>query len=243
MIYRLLFIHDEAISSAGAPLSSALLRTCRQILGESQPILCGENTFLMEIWAEQRPPGVPWRFWGRFLDCRTLIQWPGRAKDGRLRRMKRWEVKILLEREQFIPPVKAGVRKICQILSDLPDLESLHVEVDGLGYQFPRILQSFTLLRNIQKVKFDGVPPVYAQYLKGKMIGGEPLDHLPKMYDALQNYAGPFEECESSLKEACDAMENDDVEVFKSARAYIIKTVTKRMEDAEECLFDHDGKE
>lgn len=242
MIYRLLFLHCEPISSAGAHLSATFLRTCKQILDEAQPILCGENTFLMEIWAEPRPPGVPWRFWGRFLDCRTLIQWPGRAKDGRLRRMKRWEVKVLLEREANVPPVKAGVRKICQILSDLPDLESLHIRVDGLGHQFPRILQSCTLLRRVQKVEFEGVPRVYAGYLEGKMTGKEPVDHLPKMYDALQTYAGPFEECEPSLKEACDAMENDDVEVFKNAREDIVKMVTERMREAEAHLYYHDGK-
>jgi hypothetical protein len=243
MIYRLLFLQTEPISSSGAHLSAALLRTCTQIRDEAQPILCGENTFLMEIWAEPRPPGVPWRFWGRFLDCRTLIQWPSRAKDGRLRRMKRWEVKVVLEREQNVPPVKAGVRKICQILSDLPELESLFIRVEGLGHQFPRILQSFTLLRNVGKVEFEGVPCVYSQYLGCKMMGREPVDHLPKMYDVLQNYAGPFAECEGSLKEACDAMENDDVDFFKRARADIVKTVVERMRKAEECLFDHDGKE
>ena len=71
------------------------------------------------------------------------------------------------------------------------------------------------------------------------MTGNSSL-HLSKMYDALEFYAGPFDCCEDSLQEACDAMEEDDVDRFKRARAEIITMVTERMSNATNHLFDHD---
>jgi hypothetical protein len=47
------------------------------------------------------------------------------------------------------------------------------------------------------------------------MQGNSPLDHLPRMYDALQHYAGHFDCVEDELQEACEAIEGDDVEGFK----------------------------
>ena len=44
------------------------------------------------------------------------------------------------------------------------------------------------------------------------MTGDDVLVHLPKMYEALQGYAGPFDCCEEILQEACDAMEEDNVD-------------------------------
>lgn len=38
-----------------------------------------------------------------------------------------------------------------------------------------------------------------AKYLKTLMEGNEPLDHLPRMYCALQRYAGSFEHCEDQM--------------------------------------------
>ena len=105
---------------------------------------------------------------------------------------------------------------MCCVLSETYKLDYLRITLDGRGYfnaqSFDRVLESFTLLRNVREVVLDEVPPVYAKYLESKMTGDDVLVHLPKMYEALQGYAGPFDCCEEILQEACDAMEEDNVD-------------------------------
>ena len=86
------------------------------------------------------------------------------------------------------------------------------------------------------------VKPRYKQYLIDVMQGDSPLDHLPKMYDALQHYAGQLDWCDKELQCALEAMEDDNVEDFKRIRATVIEKVTTRMASARERLFDHDAE-
>jgi hypothetical protein len=104
-------------------------------------------------------------------------------------------------------------------------------------------LQPFTLLRNVSRVEICGVVrPHYKQYLIDTMQGNSPLDHLPRMYDGLQHYAGHSDCVEDELQEACEAIEGDDVEGFKLIRAEVVKKLTAFMADARERLFDHDAR-
>ncbi len=98
------------------------------------------------------------------------------------------------------------------------------------------------MLRNVRVVDFHGVRPRYRRYLKDTMVGRTPVDHLPKIFDALEHFAGPFDCCEEDLQQAVDSMEEDDAERFKHIRAKIIKRVHVRMENALSHLFDHDAK-
>jgi len=156
--------------------------------------------------------------------------------------------------------VKKTVRGVCKILSETPELQSLNVSlVDFMGTgsddfadvgsdpsmeikSYSHVLQPFALLRNVRVVDLHGVRPRYGRYLKDIMAGCTPVDHLPKMFDALEHFAGPFDCCEEDLQRAVDAMEEDDAETFKHIRAEIIKRVHVRMENALGHLFDHDAK-
>ena len=86
------------------------------------------------------------------------------------------------------------------------------------------------------------VKPRYKQYLIDVMQGDSPLDHLPKMYDALQHYAGQLDCCDEELRCALKAMEDENVDDFKRIRATVIEKVTTGMASAQERLFDHDAK-
>jgi hypothetical protein len=137
-----------------------------------------------------------------------------------------------------VDTVKSALLAVCCILSEIPKLDYMHIKLDGRGHfsakSFPQVLESFTLLRNVRNVVLDGVKPVYAKYLGSKITGCSPLDHLPKMYDALRYYAGHF---------PCAAMENNNVDQFKRERQKIITQVTEYMEDAKSPLFDHNAIE
>jgi hypothetical protein len=122
-------------------------------------------------------------------------------------------------------------------------------------------LQPFTRLRNVGRVDVRGVvKPQNKQYLIDVMQGGSGLNNLPKMYGALEYYGGPFYYCGEDLEDACEAMEDGDVELFKRLREKIIQTVTAcmmtgkatactepeivtaRMAGAKERLFDYDAR-
>lgn len=145
-------------------------------------------------------------------------------------------------------------------LEEFPIKEWLIENYEVLS-QCATALQPFARLRNVGRVDVHGVvKPQYKQYLIDVMQGGSGLNNLPKMYDALEYYGGPFYYCDEDLEDACEAMENGDVELFKRVREEIIQTVTAcmvtgkatacmvpelvtaRMADAKERLFDYDAR-
>lgn len=54
------------------------------------------------------------------------------------------------------------------------------------------------------------------------MTGIEPLDRLPKMYNALQCYAGPFDQVQQLMRKACLTLENHDVKEFGRFRMEVL---------------------
>jgi hypothetical protein len=90
-----------------------------------------------------------------------------------------------------------------------------------------------TEMRNLgQRYDIRGlIKPWYKQYLTDIMQSDSPLGHLPKMYDALQYYAGHLGCWQGDPKEAFKAMENDNVENFKHIRQTIIEKATARIVD------------
>jgi hypothetical protein len=142
--------------------------------------------------------------------------------------------------------------KVAKTLSDVRDLRHLRITLGGYEqsnippfeelYKYSHLLQPFALIRNVGLVDVSGgVRPRFAQYLKSVMEGGSPMDHLPKMYDALEYLAGLFNEYEDDLQRACDATENDDddVEEFKRIRMELVQRVIDRTERTLNSLFDH----
>jgi|SRR5579862_3948869 len=237
MIYRLLLLHDESIDLTVA-LNPAILRTCRQILFESRRVLYGENIFQIKIWEKDYAERAYFLYCDHFAEgAELLFPW---IKD-----IRRFEILVEVQNAYEARNVKSAVRAVCRLLSEFPKLDYLHISLYSCGtfsaQSVSHVLESFTLLRNVRRVTLDGVPPVYSQYLKRKMTGSSPLDHLPKMYEALELYAGHFDLCEKSLQQACDAMEIDDIDGFKRARTRIITDVTEFMSNAKSHLFDHDA--
>jgi hypothetical protein len=97
---------------------------------------------------------------------------------------------------------RADARVVCNVLSRIGNLDSLHLKLDRLGFdaqRFPRVLESFALLRNIRRVILDRVLPIYRKYLRGKMTRCSPLNYLPKIYEVLEFYIGPFDYYEDIL--------------------------------------------
>jgi hypothetical protein len=192
----------------------------------------------MRIWDKEDEPRA------YFLSCDHFAKDAEWRFGPRLQDMKRFEISVEIKSEDEVLNVKAIVRDVCNVLSSISNLDYLHLKLDGRGFDaqlFPRVLESFTLLRNVNRVILENVPPVYAQYLRDRITGYSPLHHLPRMYEALEFYAGHFDCCEDLLQEAYAAMEDDDSDRFSLAREGIITMVNEYMTNAHDHLFDHDA--
>lgn len=231
------FEWDELV---GCNLSSGLFRVCRQVYEEGSAILWGENVFAFKVWEQYGEERA------------TFLRAPNHIENSRKRRVPIHRIKkykILVEihlKEQFWS-TRSSVRKVCQTLSDSPVLQQLNISLE-IENEEPdnqissRVLEPFALLRHVSTVTIDGVSPQYALYLKSVMEGSAPLDYLPKMYQALQSFAGPFDHCEEYLQMACQAMEDCDSERFKHIREMVIDGVDTHMKLVRAHLFDHDAK-
>ena len=104
-------------------------------------------------------------------------------------------------------------------------------------------LRPFTLLRKVSRVENHGVvKPPYKQYLIETMQGSSPLDHLSRMYDALQHYAGHIDCVEGELQKACKAIESDDERDFKRVRAAVVEKVEAYMAETKQKLYESDAR-
>ena len=124
------------------------------------------------------------------------------------------------------------------LTASVPESDDLVIHHIEVLLQCARALQPFALLRNVGHVEFRGViEPRYKQDLTDIMQGNGPVDHLPKMYEALQYYVGQLDYYERELEYACEAVEDEDVEGFKRIRARLVA----RMSSSRKRLFDHDA--
>ena len=71
------------------------------------------------------------------------------------------------------------------------------------------------------------------------MEGNEPVDHLPRMYHALQRYAGSFDRCEDQMQEDCDAMEDCNGKKFEEIRERVVMSMEEHMVETKSVLFEH----
>ena len=251
-------------------LHPKVLRMCHQVLSEARIILYRQNVFRILIHDEMETRADFLALNDRFI-AQSVLEAKTRL-GTRFQEMRRFEISVLAGMGSNIRRIKAAVRSVTEVLRGLDQLDYLHLKfpvsesypqspnlnlsaqsrlTDYLHLYSPpypfaslhfRSLEGFAALRNVGTVVLDGIDPEYGQYLTKTMTGCSPLDYLPKMYDALKLYAGPFDYCALLLREACDAMEMDDVDRFKHVREDIIAMVTHPMIEAEDHLFDHDAR-
>ncbi|KAM5346319.1 hypothetical protein ACJ41O_009324 [Fusarium nematophilum] len=98
------------------------------------------------------------------------------------------------------------------------------------------------MLRRVGRGTTTGVPRIFAQYLERRMTGSAPLDHLPKMYEALELYAGPFDFTGPLLQEAIDAVEFGEAQELKALMVQILEQVDDYMRGLASRLYEHDGQ-
>lgn len=229
-------------------LQVQILRVNRKLYGEGLEILYGENYFRIKIfdkYQEERAYFVTCDHFGKDVQD-SLPQF---------KLIQHYDIWVEIQDEEDRWSVKPAVRKVANILSGIPRIKHLRITLGGhekycnleaLGeevYACSRVLQSFTLLRGVQRVDLSGgVRPRYAKYLKNVMEGKSLLDHLPKMHDALEHLAGPFDKFQDGLQMACNAMEDDDVQEFKRVRSDIIRQFVERTQYALNHLTDNDAE-
>ena len=280
IIYRYLLtgrIHvpsteDFSLNTITRPpdLYPVILRTCRRILFEAQPILYGENTFGIFIY--------PYFALDTYLYVAGDLPFPQYSRNLS-KWVRRLDIQIQLSDGERSNTFKDCLRSVCVFLSELPRLDHIHIKLDydivsasdsedetgsETGGQtggetgsetgdesdirtLSIALQGFTLLRNLQSVTFENVLPVHAKVLKGLMTGNSPLDHLPKMHKALRAYLRCYSNLSRRtrkyLQEARYAMQGYNVKKFKKLRAKILVMIDGHVAHHKSHLFDYDAKE
>lgn len=102
--------------------------------------------------------------------------------------------------------------------------------------------KNFDLLRRLDNVAIAGVSRVHAEYPRHRMTGCAPLDNLPKAYEVLELYAGPFNFSVALLQKAIDAVEAGHVQEFKDSRAQNVEQVDGYMKESASRLYEHDSQ-
>lgn len=228
-------------------LHPQILRSNQQLYHEGLDVLYGRNYFYMRIWSKYDEPRVPFAL-GDFLEHHGHYE----TQWQQLHRIQHYDIYVELQSDDEYFVIKSAVRRVAAQLSEMSSLKHLRIVLgEHVSYQhsppewlydYSRVLQPFTLLRNVARVEVTGaIQPRYSEYLRDIMEGGSPRDHLPKMYQALEELAGPFEEFEDDLSEACEAMEEDDTKRFKELRSKLTQQVVNRTLEKLNHLLDHDA--
>lgn len=229
-------------------LQVQVLRVNKQLCREGLQILYGENYFLMTIWAEFGGERI------HFVNCHYFTE-QYKRRLPLLHLIHHYVIKLKVQNERDRWVVQGAAQRAANVLSRMPRIKHLHINIgghplynnlEGLDqeyYAYSRVLEPFTLLRGVGRVDFSGgVPPEYAEHLKNTMEGRSPLDHLPKMYDALERLVQPFEGYHIDLHTPWDATERGDLETFKDCRSRLRSSIVERTQNALNHLMDHDAE-
>ena len=251
LILRQLLLCTPYISYSGPyDLHVQVLRANKQLYSEGLEILYGENYFRMKIFEDRTPEGAVY-----FVKCNQFgHQFAEQIKNNlpRFKLIQHYDIYVEIRNVGDEYSIKPAVRNVANLLSEIPRIKHLRITLGGDEencnleasseevYLCSPVLELFTLLRGVHRVDFiGGIKPNYAENFKKTMEGNSPLDHLPKMYDALEDLAGPFEECQHDLMWACEVMENNDAKQFKFIRGNLSQYVVQRIQDALNHLTDH----
>jgi hypothetical protein len=235
------------VTSRTSGLHPQILQVNKQLYVEGLGVLYGENYFRMKI--SERYGGDH----ADFVKCNHFAE-DIRYQLPRYKFIQHYDIYVEIQNEENLWAVRSTVQKVASVLSDVPRLKHLRITLGGdeesydsqpLGeevYACSHVLEPFTLLRGVHCVDVHaGLHPYYARYLKNIMEGRSPLDHLPKMYDALEYLAGPFDGFEDDLSIACSAMYDYDIQGFKEVRAELAQKFVERAKHALDHLLDHDA--
>lgn len=284
MIYRLLLVADKPLGNEAGNefgfsrpqwakfreyhLQPAILRTCRQVHQEARPILFGENTIGIQIYATTAQDEFDSDSSDSFssgdsssdedeMEPKTLFmnfelkRGPSYSQDHipSIKKFQRIEIVIdtvYLELED----VGYDVRFLCSTLCKMPMLHymSLHLlkecrrNSNKSNKNNHTILGPFGTLRNMRSVAIHGVPQPFAQRLKGLMLGNTPQADGKEMYRLLEKYVKGPKGSLSDLQKASVAVKELDFQKFKEIRSKILSDGQRAIEAAVQHISDCDPK-
>lgn len=138
----------------------------------------------------------------------------------RVEKMEQFLIKVELQGDGDFEAVKGSLLRVCDVLSESAKLRRLDIILEddhgNLTKSVIRVLEPFTILRDVDFVNFRGVPPVYAHYLQTVMTKGpESLEEMPRRYFELQQRIGLDNHLEKSMRRAMEEMERGLTSRFK----------------------------
>ena len=232
------------------------LRVYRAVYHEASKILYSENTFATKIWTKERS-GYAFFFAGDTLHTVSHM-FEAKETGFPIQRIKRYVIKVELQAEGEYSAVYDSARKVYEVLSATADLRSLHITLELKGaiedQSLYRVLEPFSLLRNVQSVAIDGSlaphrgecvpspPEQYASDLRRLIEGDSPVQDLHKMLDVLYDYARKHYDPEDFIK-LFYAVQDKNVQEFKRLRCEMMAEIDAYHADIRSQVFAYDTQE
>lgn len=226
MIYRFLLRHHKPIGdSPPVRLGTQILRTCSQIRDEALPILYGENTWEIRVYAKD----------GQACCSAVATQDLGSQKGplfhpNHIHHLRRLQISIADAPYQDIERIPNAIPGLCEALStsEIPKLDYLHIEVGGLSCKshYIPIFDKFTRLPCFRNVYFTNVgPSSYGKLLMRRITQRRPPSSIRRMYESFVTFARPYSFCRDYIRGAARAVARGDVEALmeemKRANYYV----------------------
>lgn len=232
-------------------LQPQIFQVNRQLSQGGLKILYNENYFRINIkpgdedYCVDTPLGQPLMMEdgedGIFSD---QVQW---KKFGGV---QRFDIDVEFDQEWEYWSSRSLVCRVAAQLSNLSPLKHLQITLredekdcsgpfDDLNCD-ACVLRSLTILRNVAKVDISGdLSLERAQHLMNIIEGSSPRDHLPRMYDALEELTGYSSDYKHSLRWAAECMEASGADGFKKEREALIKRIVRRNTGLLNNLYGH----
>lgn len=246
-------------------LQPAILCTCRQVYQEARPLLIGENTIGIQIYGcEVQDSSLSGSCYFHKLDdfsdesneveyeSRTIFMNYilnqgveemvfSRNLIACFQTFQRFEIVIDTANVE-LKDVTLNVENLCSILSDMSPLQhiSLHLLEHPCRKNNHPTLGPFGILRNVRSVVICGVPLPFAERLKKLMLGNTPQENVKEMYRLLESYVKGPKGNISDLQKASKALQEWDLQMFKTIRSKILLDGQRCMEDALLHIGDYD---
>lgn len=213
---------------------------------EARALFYSENTMAFEISAYKSEREMA-LFSCRYINYDHIAE--SKIDGVPVEKTERFLVKVEIQCHEQFPIVFSSVKHTVDVLLENPRLRQLEIilEDDHCGVQKPvlRVLEPFARLRNVEKVIFKNVPPVYARYLRTKMTEGpSKLKSLLKKYHVTDKRVHELRYVDNQMETLLHEMERGHKTKYEYLEGKVIWAVDRdagrQLEECEESEEDEE---
>ncbi|CAG8956762.1 hypothetical protein HYFRA_00011151 [Hymenoscyphus fraxineus] len=234
MVYRLLLVSHKPIPDSSqlgcmeyAGIYPAILRTCRQVMNEAGTMLYAENVFTLGLKTEDYPAIGVFDAWNHAFGGQASATLGAKLQDIK-------KIRIDFEKVAYddFDSYSYGyiIGDAVEVLIRMP-LDYLFIGLHRNCWTAgtAEALQPLTALRGITELVLEDFPEGYEQYLRWKINGDYPSNPLVITYDTLVAGAGHLDICRDDIRDAYQAMKDNDELKVELCRDKILRKIDNQI--------------